>query len=324
MSLTRRQMMVHSAAALSAWHTPVFSQTQPGRLIYGYASGGVATQVGDALTDTLRQRHHGDWRMQYLPGNGSRAAQETVKTAAPDGQTLLYGSSTSVTLFPALYKRLNYTAQDYTPIAPLYAFPRIFAVGPRVPTAIKTIDDYIAWVQTNPSLANVGIPAIGSGAHFVVSVLSQAKNTVLRTVAYRGSSASAKDLSGGSLPAAVTMLGQSPELFASGVLRPLAVATPLRWPSLPGVPTLKEQGVEHCEVTEWHGVLAPAGMPEARTATLEAAMRDALQHPPVRDVILQLGLKPMDMGSAEFARHIAQDQAHWRDLVQRTRFSATE
>jgi tripartite-type tricarboxylate transporter receptor subunit TctC len=326
MLMNRRAALVRGGALLAALQAPTVTRATAlkGRLIYGFTGGGVASIVGDALTDALRDNGIADLKMAYLPGNGSRQAQEAVRAAAPDGATLLFNSSTSITLFPWLYKRLNYDIKDFTAIAPLYSFTRIFAVGPRVPMSVQTIADYVTWVQANPSHANVGIPAIGSGAHFVVSALAQARNVVLRPVAYRGSAASAKDLGGGSLPAAVTMIGQSADLFAAGVLRPLAVASPARWPSLPQVPTLSEQGVPDCEVTEWHGVMGPAQMDQVLVKRLSEGIRHAVRQGPTRQWIDKLGLGATDVSPSEYTDMLQKDAARWQKTVQKTRFSATE
>lgn len=329
MQYTRRKMLAHTGAAftlLSARGVQAQDTDNPeGKLVYGFASGSVASLMGDLLTDHLRHAHLANLRMSYLAGNGSRLAQEAIKRTAPDGHNLLMASSTSITLFSQVYgKKLNYSVKDFTPIAPLYAFTRMLVVGTAVPTGVKSVDDYVRWVQANPTQSNIGVSAIGAGSHFAAMLLAQSREMVLRPVTYRGTSAALKDLASGNLPAAIILTDQNTQLIESGQIRVLGVTSDGRWPTWPDVPTLKEQGVPECTISEWHGVFGPVGMDPVKVQTLNLGIRRALRQDDMVTAARRVGLKLLDMDTAQFTDHVAKDMEQWRRALSITRFHAME
>jgi tripartite-type tricarboxylate transporter receptor subunit TctC len=330
MQYTRRKMLTKVGAALALLNTGLGARAQDqdnpeGKLVYGFASGSIASLMGDMLLDHLRQEHVARLKMSYMPGNGSRLAQEFVKRAPPDGGTLALVSSTSLTLFSQLYgKRLNYEVKDFTPIAPLYAFTRMLIVGTAVPASVKTVDDYMKWVQLNPTQSHIGVSAIGSGSHFAAMMLAQSRDTVLRPVTYRGTGAALKDMVSGNLPAAFVLTDQNTQLLESGQIRVLGVTSEGRWPTWPDVPTLKEQGVADCALSEWHGVLGPVNMDPAKVHALNLGIRRALRQDNMVAAARKVGLKLIDVDPAQFSDMVAKDVEQWRKAVSVTRFHGLE
>lgn len=323
-------MLVQTSAALTLLTTRPGARAQgvntpEGKLVYGFSSGSIASLMGDMLLEHLRQSNVANLRMTYMPGNSSRLAHETGKRANPDGRSLLLASSTSITLFSQIYgKRLNYEVKDFTPIAPLYAFTRMLVVGTCVPASVKTVDDYMKWVQLNPTQSNVGISAIGSGSHFAVMQLAQSRDTVLRPVTYRGTGGAMKDLVTGNLPAAIILADQNTQHLESGQIRVLAVTSTGRWPTWPDVPTLKELGVPECAFSEWHGVLGPLGMDPAKVQSLNMGIRRALRQDNMVTAARRVGLSLLDMDTAQFSELIAKDAEQWRRVFGVTHFHGLE
>lgn len=330
MKYTRRNMLIRTGASLAMFNANLGLQAQEvpnaeGKLVYGFAAGSVASLMGDMLLDHLRQDHVANFKMNYMPGNGSRLAHEFVKNASPDGNTLVLASSTSLTLFPYIYgKRLNYEVKDFTPIAPLYSFTRMLIVGTSVPTSVKTLDDYMKWVIANPTQSHIGVSAIGSGSHFAAMLLAQSRDTVLRAVTYRGTGGALKDLVSGDLPAAIILADQNTKYLETGQVRVLAVTSAGRWPTWPDVPTMKEQGVSDCAISEWHSILAPAGMDPNKVQTLNLAIRRALRQDDMVTAARRIGVSLVDMDTAQFSNLIAADQDQWHRATRLTRFHGLE
>lgn len=326
MQYTRRRMLTQTGAALALLNTGLGLRAEgttntEGRLVYGFASGSVASLMGDLLLDNLREDGVANLRMQYMPGNGSRIAHESIKQATPDGNSLLMVSSTSLTLFSQIYgKRLHYEVQDFTPIAPLYAFTRLLVVGTCVPASVKTLDDYMKWVQANPTQSNIGVSAIGSGSHFAATQLGQSRDIVLRPVTYRGTDSALKDMASGNLPAAIIVTDQNSGLIEAGKVRVLAVTSANRWPTWPDVPTLKELGVPDGSLSEWHGVFGPAGMDPAKVQALNQGIRRALQKNNMVVAAKKVGLLLLDMDPMSFSTVVANDMDQWRRAVTATHF----
>lgn len=328
------QTLGASVASSLAWPMLAQAQTQAQtqaqgspatQIIYGFSAGGVASAVGEHLARQWPAVANGERAVfRHLPGAGGRQAHELVKGAAPDGRHLLYVSSSSLTLMPLVYRKLGYDLEDYAPVAPLYEFARSFTVGPAVPTEVKSLDDYAAWLEKNPNQGNYGVPALGSAAHMAGLLVGQAKRLSLRPVAYRGSASLIKDLQTGGLPAGLTIVGQNLDDFASGRLRSLGVASEARWPSLPQVPTLQEQGVSHAAIREWHGLMAPRGLPSELAGRINSQVRRILAAPAVQALAERESVRYLDQGLEQFAHYVQSDRAQWAEVVKLTRFTATE
>jgi tripartite-type tricarboxylate transporter receptor subunit TctC len=234
-------------------------------------------------------------------------------------------SSTSLTLYTQVYgKRLNYEVKDFVPIAPLYAFTRVLIVGPSVPASVKSVDDYMKWVQLNPTQSQIGVSAIGSGSHFAAMMLAQSRDMVLRPVTYRGTGTALKDMLTGNLPAAIVLTDQNTQLIESGQIRVLGVTSNGRWPNWPDVPTLQEQGVPDCALSEWHGVFGPVNMDPAKVQSLNIGIRQALRQDNMIAAARKVGLKLLDMDPGQFSEFVAKDVAQWRQALSVTRFHPVE
>lgn len=321
-TLPRRSLLAGALASLvpAAVWTPAHAAIE-GQILYGFTAGGVATDVGELLAARLSVNGPIRYQFKHLPGAGGKQAHELVKKGATDGRTLLMASSSSLTLLPQIYRKLGYTVDDFAPVVPVYEFARSFTVGPRVPTKVKTIDDYARWVREEPSEANYGVPAIGSAGHYVGLMVANSRQLTLRPVAYRGSAALIKDLVEGALPAGMTIVGQNTNEFSTGRLRSLGVSSAQRWFSEPNTPTLAEQKVENCNIVEWHGLLGPGNITDAARDQINTAVRAILAENGTRN---RTYLKFLDMSPTQFGVYIADDVIRWSNLIRQTRFTAME
>ncbi|MDT7834255.1 tripartite tricarboxylate transporter substrate-binding protein [Aquabacterium sp. OR-4] len=330
MTDTDRRSLLGRLAALAAGTCPGWAAAQAaagseaGQIIYGFSEGGVATTVGLALAEALSGTSQGRMVFRHTPGSGGKLAHDQVRRAAPDGRTLLYASSSSLTLMPHLYRKLGYALDDYRAVSPLYEFTRSFTVGPRVPEAVRTLDDYVRWVMQDPAQAAYGVPAIGSAAHLAGMLVARARDVTLRPTPYRGSATLIKDLVSGSLAAGLTIVGQNLDDFRSGRLRSLGVSSAERWPSLPGVPTLLEQGVADCAIVEWHGLLGPAALPLPVAQALQQRVARFMASEAMQREATAQSLKVIALAPEAFQQYIQSDSARWAQVVQKTRFSAQE
>ena len=130
--------------------------------------------------------HSGYWRRCIA---GRQIAVQFVRTAAPDGATVLLTPMSMLGIYPHTYKKLPYDpVADLMPVSGAAVFDYGFAVGPMVPASVKNVPDFLNWCKVNPNLANYGSPAAGSSPHFIGALLGQSANVDLRHVAFRGRS----------------------------------------------------------------------------------------------------------------------------------------
>lgn len=316
-----------AAAALSAIGITPRAQAQSGTAVIwsGFPSGGLGDQVTRPLIDRLRGKWPQTLVLDSKPGAGARIAVDFVKRSAPDGNTLLQTPSSPMTLYPHLYKKLSYDPlADFVAVASLVEYCFSFTAGPGLPADIRTVADYLKWAKANPAQANYGIPAAGSALHFAGMLLTRASGTDMKSVPYKGGGPLLQDLLGGQVPVSFNVVSEVIPHIRSGKLRSLGVTSGQRWPALPEVPTLAEQGYPDIVLVEWLGWFMPAKVPADTVQRLNAAAREALQAPDMVEVVAKLGLRQRLSTPVEFAAMVKADVERWGPIVKATGFTAEE
>jgi len=242
-----------------------------------------------------------------------------VKTAAPDGKTILLTPIAPVSIYQHVYKALGYDpVKDLAPISQVAAFDFALAVGPQVPA--KTLKELVDWVKANPTQGSYGTPAAGTLPHFFAVSFARAAGLDLRHVGYRGSAAAMTDLVGGQIPIVVTTTSDVLEQHKGGRIRVLATSDAQRSPFLPDIPTFKEAGYA-IQGTGWYGFFAPAGTPADIIERLNKGLVDAVRTQGVKDRLLAFGLVPTGTSAAELGRIQKADSELWEPAVKASGFA---
>jgi tripartite-type tricarboxylate transporter receptor subunit TctC len=288
-------------AFAAAW--PATAQTYPDKpvkMIVPFPPGGpidtMARLVGQILTTGLGQQVV----IENRPGAGATLGSKAVAAAEPDGYTLLFGSSGSLAVAPALYSNIDYDPiKMFTPIATVALLPHVFVVGPAEPS--KTVGELIAHAKASPGKLNYGAGQ-GTPPHMLGTLFKTRANIDVVFIPYRGAAQSITDLLAGQTQFTIDGLVVLLPLIKEGKLRPIAVARPVRWPELPDVPTLVESGFPDIVYDAWTGVVAPAGTPAAIVNRLNGLINAGLQTPEMKanlakfSAIAQIGT-PADFGA---------------------------
>ena len=295
MTLNRRHLIQSAGASalLATLGQHAMAQNQPEllRIITGFAAGGtsdticrrVATQVapGYAKTAVVENR----------TGAGGQIAIQFVKSAAPDGATMLQTPTSMLTIYPHIYKKLAYDpVVDLAPVSLGCVFDFGLAVGPSVPLSVKTVPEFLAWAKANPLGANFGSPAAGSTPHFIGALLGKSAGVELKHAAYRGTQPAMLDLLGGNISSVSGPIGDLTQHLPSGKIRILGVSGSKRSRFAPDVPTYEEQGIKEGTHSEWFAFFLPAKTPAETVTRLNAALKTALAHKDVVDGLAGFGL----------------------------------
>lgn len=303
-------------AAAQAGNTVIWS---------GFPPGGLGDQVTRPLLDRLKGRWPGTLILDAKPGAGGRIAADFVKRSAADGANLLQTPSSIVTIYPHIYAKLPYNPlADFVPVTPLCTYAISFTAGPGLPAEIRTVADYLKWAKENPAKASYGIPAAGSALHFGGMLLSRASGVPLNNVPYRGGGPLLQDLLGGQVPVSFNVVSEVLPHVKAGRLRSLAITSPQRWPGLPDVPTMAEAGFKDIDIVEFLGWYAPAGTSAELVGRLNAAVAEAMKTPEMQAVLDKIGLQPLSLPPAEFAKLVRAEHERWAGLVKATGFKAEE
>ena len=269
---------------------------RPLKLVVPYSAGGAADAQARLVAQKLGARLGQTVVVENKPGASGTIGAASVARAAADGYTLLY-DATAFGINPSLYKKLSYDSKrDFQPISLVSLTPNLLVVPAQSP--YQRIDDLTAAARKGH--LTFGTPGQGTAQHIAAAWYAQGNKLELTHVPYKGGAPALTDLMGGQIDMMFSNMAASYPQVKSGKLRALAVTSPDRVPTLPGLPTVAESGVPQYAVYEWNGVLAPANLPPEIAARVEQELRATLQDPAIRHSLQELGAQPVGSTAAEF------------------------
>lgn len=313
--MQRRQF---AAAALGAalWpHARAESwPARPLRAVQGFAPGGnadtIARLVGAEMSKGLGQPVVVD----AVTGAGGTLASAAVARAAPDGYTLLLATGGHA-VAGALFEKLPYqTVASFQMVSTITFFP--FLLVTPAESRYRSLGDVLGAARAAPGSIAYGTAGVGSTHHLVGELLAKMAGISLLHVPFRGDSASITALLGGEIPFVIApptaVLGH---LKSGGKLRALAVTGPQRWPAMPEVPSVAEQGVPGFDVRSWAGWMSPAGTPQPIVERLRAETLKALQASAVKTRLEEMGGEARGSTPQEMATMVGAELQKWTQVV---------
>jgi len=286
---------------------------KPVRLIVPFAPGGgvdfIARTVALQLAEALGRPVIVDNRA----GGGATIGTEMGARAAPDGYTLLVGTSTSLSVNPVLMKVHYDSTRDFTAIAPLGTQPHVFVINPAVPA--KSLREFIALAKTKPGFFRYSSSGNGGPAHLAGELFKQATGTELVHVPYRGQSASIISVASGEAQFSVPSIASVLPQIRANKLRAIAVTSQKRVTVAEDIPTLSEEGYAGIESSSWTGLFGPVGMPAAIVQNLMQNIALALKSPDIVARFSAAGVTPGGENTVDFAMFVQKDIAKWGKVV---------
>jgi tripartite-type tricarboxylate transporter receptor subunit TctC len=304
-----------ACVALAAASLPAPARSYPAkpvRLIVPIAPGGgldsIGRAVGQKLTDQLGQTFVIDNR----PGASGAIAVELARLAAPDGYTLLMISATQV-IRPLLYKVPYDLERDFGPVTQLSAQSYVLMVNNALPA--RSVGELIAHARANPGRLNYASVGQGSQIHLMTELFRTRARIQVVHVPYKGIAAAYPDLTAGSIHFVFGgILSALPQIKAQRV-RALAVSGAKRMSALPDVPTVAEAGLPGFAVSQWYGLLVPAGAPRAVVEFLNREVNRALQQPDVSGRIAGEGSEAVGSTPQQLAATMRAEREKWAEVI---------
>jgi tripartite-type tricarboxylate transporter receptor subunit TctC len=295
------------------------AEAQSTKVIVPFAPGGPVDMYARLISADMQARLKTDMVVENRGGAGGVLATEQVARAAPDGRTLLFGSSGSHVISAALRAgSLSYDpVKSFTPIGYLGTVAMLVVVS--ADSSVKTLAELIAKAKTEK--LSYGSAGAGSTMHIIGEVLNAEAKIKIAHVPYRGLGPAMNDLLGGHIQLLSADLPVLVPLVRSGKIRALALFAPERTPLLPDLPTSAELGYPGMLMQNWYGMLAPAGLPTDMRAALETAMVEAMQSPTIAQRMTEGGLRGM-AGSKGFGERLARDVAYWGPQIKKLGITA--
>lgn len=272
------KVAIVSVLAQIAWTSTSAADypTKPITLVVAFPPGGGADTQARLIAKGLTERLGKPVVVENRPGAGGAIATTAVARAAPDGYTLLIGSSSTLVLEPILRPHPGFDAgRDFAPISMTAEMPLLLSASPSL--GVKNVSDLLALARQRPGQLTYASFGAGTTAHLAGEMLKASAHVDLVHVPYKGSSAALVDLIGGQVSTAFTTPLSAMGNIRAGKVMPLAVTGSSRVPALPNVPTLAESGVSGFNLEIWFAVLAPSKTPPNILARLNGEIVSILR-----------------------------------------------
>jgi tripartite-type tricarboxylate transporter receptor subunit TctC len=287
---------------------------RPIRVIAPFPPGSAGDIIPRAIapnaSDALRQNMIIDNR----PGAAGSIAAELVARAAPDGHTLLFGTTGVLAINPYLYSKLAYDPiKDFAPIGLAANSQYAIVVTPSLP--VKTLRDYVAYARARPAELNVATSGTGTAVHLSGELFHSMTGIKTVHVSYKGATEALTDLMTGRVQVMFASLSSAIPFTRSGKIRMLAITGGQRHPSMPEIPTVREAAVPEYEVVGFFGYLAPASTPPGVVKRLNETLNAVLKTQEIRDRLAGFGADVATGTPEEFHQLIRVELAKWGRAV---------
>jgi len=289
-------------------------ESKPIRIVVPFATGGSNDIVGRSIAQQLNTRLKRSVIADNVPGAGGAIGSAMVARAEPDGSTLLLISST-FTMNASVMKLSYDPVKSFTPVAMLGMGPSVIVVAANLP--VNSIKELIDYSKKNPGKVFFGSAGVASFQHFAIELFKLRTGADLTVVHYKGGGPALMDLAAGHVHVSLGSLIQMQTFLRAGKIKILGVAGHRRVDLIADVPTLKETGVD-VEVSNWWGLLAPAGTPNTLVDRLNRESNAALSEPDMKKRFASEGADPMPMSRADFEKFMTDETAKWAKVARET------
>jgi tripartite-type tricarboxylate transporter receptor subunit TctC len=282
---------------------------KPIKLVVPFAPGGPADVIGRIIGQQLNIILGQSFVIENRGGAGGSIGARFAAAAEPDGYTLMFANTSTLSINPAVYRHLDYDpSAAFAPVALVGTTSNIVVVNPALP--VKTIAELIAYGEANPGKLSYATPGVGTPPHMIGEMFKLRTGLDITHVPYKSGGSSTQDVVSGQVPLTFENPAISLPLVHAGQLRALAVTSDARNPRLPDVPTLSETIPDFVSAS-FTGMVAPAGVAPAIIAKLNAAINESLKAPAVQSTLAQLSVDVKPGSPEEFGAFLAKEKEKW-------------
>ncbi len=314
--MIRCPAVVLAVVALAAlMHAPAGAQdypVHPIRIVVPYPPGGPADTVARVTTQGLAGELGGTVIIENLPGAGGRLATKDVTRAAPDGYTLLLGSSNEYAITPSLYKLDYDPVKELTPVASLVSNSIAIVINPSLP--VHSLKELVAYAKEHPGKLTSGA-TVGIVTHLALMYFRAHMGADMLFVPYKGAAPALTDAIANQIQVTASAKSVLLPLIKAGKLRALAVSSSARWPELPEVQTFREAGLAGFPGEVLFGLMAPAGTASDVILKLDAAEDARLRSPEVAAAVAKLGMQMHPLSPQEFIDQLGDQVRLWKAVI---------
>lgn len=308
-----------TAACAGAWAQGAAGYpNKPVRIVIGYGAGGTGDVTMRLLAQKLTERTGQQFIVDNRPGAGGIVASQAVAQAAPDGYTLLFVATGNFTMTPGLFKSLPFDpVKDFEMVSLAGNFGFALIVSDK--SKITSVKDFITRAKATPGKLNVATVVPGTAQYLAAEYFKSVAGVEATTVPFKTSGDVVSAVRGGDVDIGFETLAPILSHINSGTLKALAVTDPVRFPTLPNVPTVKEAGVPGYAVYAWNGVGAPAKTPRDIVDKLNAEIKAAVTSPDLQKKFLDMGIVPKSSTPEELSALLKKDIGLWTGVIEKAK-----
>lgn len=321
----KKRLILQTAGALVAALIALTASAQPANdwparpvtIVVGFTAGGPTDAVARILAEQLTTKFKQNFVVDNKPGASGGIAAVAVKRAAPDGYTLMFGSSSTLSITPHLQKNVGYDPlRDFTAIGLVASYP-YFLVTP-VSSSLTSLDELIEQGRNRSADLSYGSAGNGAVNHLAGEWFKHAAKIKAVHIPYKGDSAAIVDLVAGRLDFAFLAGTAVLPHVKSGKLRVLASASATPGRGDEGVITLGDSRFKGFAAEPWNGLMGPAGIPQPIVTKLNAAVNEIMNRKDVIDRLATLEAYPFTGTPQQFTAHIKDQSERWASVIKTT------
>ena len=288
------------------------------RLLVGSAAGGPVDQGARLLAPLLSRELGQPVVVENKTGANATIAGSEVVRAKPDGLTLWFAASPTITISPNVMSKMPFDpAQDLAPVAPVLSYYNVLVVNNNEP--YRTVRELVAHAKAHPGKLAYGSAGVGGSNHLGALLFARRSGIEMNHIPYKGNAPAMTDVIGGQLNMMLDIISTASAYIHSGKVRAIAVTSPQRNASLPDVPTFAESGIEGLkgfDVGGWYGIYGPKGLAPELVARINKAVNAALAQPELKKRYKDLGYDEWSGTPQKLAERGAQERALWATVTQ--------
>jgi tripartite-type tricarboxylate transporter receptor subunit TctC len=302
-----------SASPLRAQAVAPEWPTRAVKLYVPFGAGSTPDLVARVIADRLAQKLGQPFVVEDKPGASGNLGTDAVAKAEPDGYTLGISIAGPLAINALLFGKLPYDPRkDFAYVTMVATQPSALAVNARL--GVDTVSELVDLLKRNPGKYNFGSIGNGSVSHLAMEAIALASGTKIVHVPYTSSPQAMTALLRGDVDiVCLPAIAVTPQL-ASGATKILAVSTAARSSLLPGIPTLRESGID-VEADAWNGLIAPAGTPDAIVLKIAREVAETITAPDIREKLATQLMEPIPSTPAAFRARIDADLTRWAPVI---------
>ncbi len=285
---------------------------KPIRLIVPFPAGGATDLFARTLSQKMGEKLGATLVVDNKPGAGGAIGSDLAAKSAPDGYTLLLGTTSTHAIGPVISKVPYDTARDFTPIAHVGDAPSIMLVPNSSPA--KTVREWVEYARKNPGKLNYASSGNGTIVQLTAELFKSQAGVFVTHIPYKGTALAMPDLMSGKVDVLFDSLPTGMPFVRDGRLRALGVTSLKRSPLAPDLPAVAET-LPGFESNTWFGLYGPKGLPADVVAHVNKAANEALADAPLREKLSSLGIEPTQSTPEQLAKLAAQDTAKWKQII---------